>query len=137
MKIRQLSKNFAIAPQIHPRQIADIVQAGFTTLVNFRPDDESWGQPKNVQIEAAAKEAGLDYVFIPVSMREGISPEQIEKTRQLLSADNGNVLAFCRTGTRVAFVWGLAQKNTLSADQIVAAGANAGVDLEKLRPALD
>ncbi len=136
MKTHNLYGNFYISPQVHPRQIPALVESGYTTLINFRPDDEVWGQPKNSRIEEAAKAAGLNYVFIPVSMREGISPEQIEQTKKAQDKYDGKILAFCRSGTRAAFLWALSQKDKLAADEIISSGSRAGIDLRPLQPAL-
>ncbi len=46
------------------------------------------------------------------------------------------VLAYCRTGTRSITAWALTHGGQGNADDIIAAGAQAGYDLSSLRPLL-
>jgi len=47
------------------------------------------------------------------------------------------VLAYCASGTRSSVIWSLGQAGHLSTDEILAATAQAGYQLDQLRPALD
>jgi uncharacterized protein (TIGR01244 family) len=135
MKIRQLTPDYAVSSQIQPKHVADLADAGFTAIINNRPDGEMWGQPKGAAIEAAAKEAGLDYIDIPISLR-GLDPNQIEQMKKAIGRTKGKILAFCNSGTRAANVWGLSQAGKLPADEIIGAGMKAGYNLQGLRPYL-
>ena len=72
-------------------------------IVNNRPDGEEPGQPLGAEIEEAATAAGMDYRSIPII--RGIGPADAEAMREALKESHGNVLAFCRTGTRSALTW--------------------------------
>ncbi|HEX4896713.1 MAG TPA: sulfur transferase domain-containing protein [Solimonas sp.] len=77
-------------------------QAGFRSVVNNRPDFEHGpDQPTNAAIEAAAKAAGLEYRFLPVSGGHQ-TPEQIEAMARLLDELPRPLLMFCRSGARSA-----------------------------------
>ena len=53
--------------------------------------------------------------------------------RKALAENDGKALAFCRSGTRSAHLWGLAEaRDGTSLDTIKAAGAQAGYDLSRL-----
>ncbi|VAV94496.1 hypothetical protein MNBD_ALPHA06-1786 [hydrothermal vent metagenome] len=132
MKIRHLSDSYAASPQIQPKDVKILAEQGFTAIINHRPDGEKWGQPKSEAIAAAAKEAGLDYFYIPISLR-GLAPGQVEECMAAQAKTTGKILAFCNTGIRVANLWGLSQAKQLSADEIIKAGTNAGYNLNGLR----
>ena len=80
--------------------MAEAVKAGFRSVINNRPDyEEGPEQPTNAVIEAAAREAGLAYAFLPVSGGYQ-SPQEIAAFGQLLESLPRPILAFCRSGAR-------------------------------------
>src|ERR1700760_4915284 len=97
-EFRHVTDHLSVAPQIGVADVAAAKAAGFTTIINTRPDGESPDQPPGAEIEAAAKAAGLAYVHIPVRGMPG--PAEIEAQREAVDGSAGPVLAFCRSGTR-------------------------------------
>ena len=137
LDIRRIDDRVSVAPQIDPEDIAAIKAAGFVAIVNNRPDGEEGGQPTGDAIRAAAEDHGLAYTAIPVT-HAGFSMPQVTAMVDALSAANGPVLAYCRSGTRSCNLWALSQAG-LGADQdaLVARGRAAGYDLNGLRPLMD
>lgn len=116
--------------------MARAAEAGFTALVNNRPDAETSDQPPGSAIEAAARAAGMAYAAIPVT-HGGFSMEQIEGMARALGEAKGPVLAFCRSGTRSTMLWALAEAHGGGDPQeIVATAAAAGYDVSGLLPTL-
>jgi sulfide:quinone oxidoreductase len=105
---RKLSDHFAVCSQVSPQDMQAIASAGFRSIICNRPDGEEWGQPAFAELEAAAKLAGLETAFLPVSP-SGISVEQPEKLATLLKELPHPILAFCRSGARSAGLWQAAQ----------------------------
>lgn len=135
--IRKVDDSISVAPQISVEDVAAIKAAGFTGIVNNRPDDEEAGQIPGDAIRAAAEAAGLSYTAIPIT-HAGFSYPQIEAMAEVLAGADGPVLAFCRSGTRSCNLWALAQaRNGADADELIAKGAGAGYNLDGLRPLLD
>ena len=58
MDIRRIDARIAVSPQIDPADIPAIKAAGFTAIVNNRPDGEEPGQPSGDAVRAAAEDAG-------------------------------------------------------------------------------
>ena len=135
--IRRIDDHLSVAPQIRPEEMGEIAAAGFVAIVNNRPDEEEPGQASGDEIEAAARAAGLSYAAIPVT-HAGFSHPQVDAMAQALAAAEGPVLAFCRSGTRSCNLWALAAAG-LGEDQdaLVGKGAEAGYDLNGLRPLMD
>ena len=106
MEIKRIDDHVSVSGQIDPKDIPALKAAGFTTIVNNRPDGEAPDQPSGAEIEAAAKAAGLNYVAIPLG-REGVSPDMVDKTRQVLEGSAGPVFCYCRSGTRSTTLWAL------------------------------
>ena len=131
MDLRRITDHVSVAPQIQPGDVVAIKAAGFTTIVNNRPDGEAPNQPDGATIKAAAEAAGLKYVEIPLG-REGVSSEMVEETKAVLDGSTGPVLCYCRSGTRSTTLWALSQAGTMPADEIIAAAGQAGYDVSHL-----
>lgn len=136
--IRRIDERVSVAPQIAPEDVAELAAAGFTTIVNNRPDDEEFGQPSGDEIARAAAEAGLGYVAIPVT-HAGFSASQVEAMAAALVGAPGPVLAYCRSGTRSCNLWALAsaQLGEDAPDVLTTKAAGAGYDIAGIRPLLD
>jgi uncharacterized protein (TIGR01244 family) len=106
--IRQLDDRTLVSGQIRPEEVAGLAeQHGVTMLINNRPDGEEPDQPLASAIEAAAEAAGISYRHIPII--RGIGPADVEAMQEALrETGEGQVLAFCRSGTRSALTWALA-----------------------------
>jgi|SRR3712207_1819041 len=130
--MKKLDGQVWVAGQILPQEVGAIAKEGVTLIVNNRPDGEEPGQPLGREIEAAARAAGLDYRSIPVTA--GITAGQIEAMASALQSAEGNLLAFCRSGTRSAWLWALARSRLgADPDALVDQAAAAGYDLSRLR----
>ena len=127
--IRKVTDDFSVAPQITVQDVPEVARQGFVRLINNRPDGEAPDQPASAQMEAAARAAGLDYVFIPFVGRP--SPEQARAQAEAAETASGPVLAFCRSGTRSITAWSLGQAEAgrRSRRELVELGAGAGYDL--------
>ena len=133
MELRKVDDSISVAPQIKPEDIAAIKAAGFTAIVSTRTDDEQAGQPSGDSLRAAALAAGLTYAAIPGGI--GGSHAQVQAMADVLEGADGPVLAFCRSGTRSCNLWALARARMGdSPGDLIAMGADAGYDLDGLRP---
>ena len=136
MSFRTLDERSMVAGQIGPEDVAEAAAAGVTMIVNNRPDHEEYGQPEGAEIETAAKAAGLDYRFVPVSL--GISEETIGAMVEAIEAAEGKLLAFCRSGTRSTMLWALARARMgEKGESLAEKAAAAGYDLGPIKGFLD
>jgi uncharacterized protein (TIGR01244 family) len=131
LELKRINDHVSVAPQILPEDLPAIKAAGFTTIVNNRPDGEAPGQPTGAEIRAAAEAAGLGYREIPLG-RQGVSMEMVEATREAIDESAGPILCYCRSGTRSTTLWALSQAGRVPADEIISAAANAGYDVSHL-----
>lgn len=131
MDLKRINDHVSVSGQIQPEDVAAIKAAGFTAIVNNRPDGESPDQPGSAEIEAAAKAAGLAYYAIPLG-REGVTADMVEQTKAALEGSNGPVFCFCRSGTRSTTLWALSQAGEMDAGEIISQAAEAGYDMSHL-----
>ena len=83
MEFKRINDRITVSGQIEPEDVAALKAAGFTTIINNRPDGESPDQPESAAIAAAAEAAGMAYHAIPLG-REGVSPDMVENTQAAL-----------------------------------------------------
>lgn len=134
---RQLSDRVYASPQIGLEELAEAARAGFGLIINNRPEGESDDQVPGPVIEAAAREAGLGYVAIPVT-HAGFSEAQVRAMAEALGTTDKPVLAYCRSGTRSTLLWALARASQGADPQELAlAAASAGYDLAPIRALID
>ncbi len=128
-----LSGQVWAAGQIDPTQIPDLAAAGFTWLVNHRPDDEEPGQPTAAVVADAAIQAGMQVLHAPV--RGLPDAATVAATREVLDAlgADGKAVFFCRSGMRSAAAWAMAERlNGADPDALRQATAAAGYDLSRV-----
>lgn len=136
MDIRQLSPTHAVSPQIAVEDIPAIVAAGFKTIICNRPDMEVPPSHHAAVIAAAAMDAGLAFVTIPVT-HQGLNLEMVEAQGAAMAGSPGPSLAYCASGTRSSIVWSLTQAGEMPTDDIINATAAVGYDLCGMRSQLD
>ena len=126
---RQLDDHVLVSGQIAPEDVPELRAQGVTMIVNNRPDGEDLGQPLGAEIEAAAKEAGIAYRFVPI--RRGMGPSDVEAMQEAMrECGDGKLLAFCRSGNRSALAWAVARaEEGVPREELERRAAAAGVDL--------
>jgi len=134
---RRLSDEVHASPQIFADDLATAASLGIALVINNRPDGEVDGQPSGVDIEAAARAIGMDYVAIPVTMAT-LSDADVTAMHAALERATGPVLAYCRTGTRSTLLWSLTMAKAGADPQAIAeAAAAAGYDVSPVRAAME
>lgn len=134
---RRLTEDFTAAPQIDPEDVPALKAAGFTHIVNNRPDSEVPPSHQADRMAEAAAAAGIGYTAIPVSPA-GIAPADVDRMAAVLAEAPGPVFAWCRSGTRSTNLWALAEATRgRDASSLVEAAAKGGYDVSGLIPALD
>lgn len=135
---RKLTDSVFASPQITVEEIGQAAAQGFALVINNRPEGEDPTQASGDEIERAARDAGLDYVAIPVTHAGFSQPQVAAMAKALEGASGGKVLAYCRSGTRSTLLWALARASQgESFDALQPAAAAAGYDLTPIRPMID
>lgn len=126
---RQLDERTLVSGQIQPADVPALKELGVTLIVNNRPDFEDAGQPEGDDIEAAARQAGIDYRHVPIA--RGLGPSDIEAMREAInSVGEGKLFAFCRSGNRSALAWAVARsEDGVSREELNRLANEAGFDL--------
>ncbi len=136
MDIRQLTDDYAVSPQISPEDVAAIRDAGFTTVIDNRPDGEI---PPELQTEAlrrAVEAAGLAFVVNPV-IGGAITMDNVTAQGAAVAASTGPVLAYCASGNRSSIVWALSEAGKRPTDELILLTQRWGYNLEPLRPQIE
>ncbi len=136
MEIRHLTDDYAVSPQIAPEDVAVIKAAGFTTVIDNRPDAEIPPELQTEALRAAVEAAGLRFVVNPV-VGGAISDDNVAAQRAAIDAAEGPVFAYCASGNRSSIVWAMSLAGRLPTETLIATAARWGYDLEPFRPRID
>lgn len=135
MDLRKIDDQITVSPQITVDDLAEIARLGFKTVVANRPDQEEPGQPAMANLEAAALEHGLKWVYMPVESGN-ITDRDVDQFAPMIQQADKPVLAFCRSGTRCTVLWALSSARDTSAEEIFTKAHSAGYDIRGLAPRL-
>ena len=133
MAFKKLTDDFWVSAQISESDIIEAAKNGFAAIIGNRPDGEDAGQPSAAAIAALAQQHGLKFTHLPVTSG-AMHDAEIAKMAAAVNAAGGPVLAYCRSGTRAAMMWGLERAGHMPADAIFAAAAQAGYDIVSVKP---
>ena len=136
MDIRALTPDYAVSPQILPTDLAAIKAAGFTTVIDNRPDGEIPGPLQAQAMKVAAEALGLTFVINPVVPGD-FSDTVLSTQRTAIEAATGPVFAYCASGNRCSCVWALVTAGERPTDDLIATAAQFGYNLEGLRARID
>ena len=110
LPLRPIDDGVFVAPQLDAAAMAELARLGFRAVVCNRPDFEHGpGQPTADEVGRAAREAGLEFRFLPVAGGYQ-SPEEVAAFRQLLAELPRPLLAYCRSGARSTRLYQLAHE---------------------------
>lgn len=108
MDIRYLTDDYAVAPQIGPEHVPLLKAAGFKSVICNRPDTEH-GAIAHDNVAEAAREAGLEFRYIPV-VSGRIDQKNVDDQAAALAALPRPILAYCRSGGRCTNLFGLVRQ---------------------------
>ncbi len=136
MTIQKIAPDFSVSPQLSVQDIGLVASKGFRSLIISRPDGEADDQPPHAEMMEAARRNGLAVRYMPITPGK-ITDSDVKAFQKAMLDLPAPVISYCRTGTRSMTLWSLAQSGHLSTDAILETAADAGYDLESLRPRLD
>ena len=136
MDIRAITPTYAVSPQIALEDLPAIKAAGYTTIINNRPDGEIPHDLQNAQMQRAAQALGLTFVTNPL-IPGNVTPENIALQSATLAGAAGPVFANCASGNRCSIVWALMNAGQVPTDDLINIPARFGYRLDHLRPTLD
>ena len=128
MIIRKLTPDLAVADQLTIDDLDAVKDAGFKAVICNRPDDE--GEP-HAEAEAMAKKAsvlGLEFRYLPVN-GGNITDRDVEQHAMILAEVPAPALTYCRSGTRCAKLWALAEAGKRDVNTLVEAVDKAGFSI--------
>ena len=136
MDIRAITPSYAVSPQIALEDLAAIKAAGYTTIINNRPDGEIPPHLHHAQMQAAAQALGLTYVQNAV-IGGAMTEANVAQQGAAIAASDGPVFAYCASGNRSSVVWALSNAGKMSTDDLIGLPAKFGYQLEGLRGQID
>ena len=136
MEIRALTPTYAVSPQIEPADLPVIKAAGYTTVIDNRPDGEIDEGLQGSAIRKAAEALGLTFVLNPL-IPGAFTPENVAVQSAAIAGSKGPVFAYCASGNRCSIIWAMMNAGNMPIDDLVAIPARFGYKLDHLRPTLE
>jgi len=136
MDIRPLTPDYAVAPQISLTDLAEVLAAGYRTVIDNRPDAEIPPDLHAAPMRRAAEALGLVFVENPV-IGGALSAENITRQAEAIAASTGPALAYCASGNRSSIVWALSQAGSMPTETLIALPARFGYQLEGWRAEIE
>jgi uncharacterized protein (TIGR01244 family) len=127
----RITTKLSVAKQPAVGEFPALAAAGFTAIVNNRPDGEEEGQPGSAAEQHAAQAAGLAYMHIPVT-GPGITATDVRRFQSAVAGATGPVLGHCKSGTRSLTLWVIGEvlDGRMRAADVRAFGEDLGFDLK-------
>ena len=134
LNYRVVKPGLATAGQPTPEGLRSLKEKGFKTVINLRTESE----PGVKEEEAAVKEQGLNYVWVPLTAAT-FSQDKIDQVRRALEDPNaGATLLHCASANRVGAVMTVIEvQRGKSYDEALAAGKAIGLTSPPLIEAVD
>ncbi len=136
MEIRALTPTYAVSPQIEPADLALIKVAGYTTVINNRPDGEISENLHGPAMQQAAEALGLTFVINPLIPGQ-FTPENIATQAAAVTASTGPTFAYCASGNRCSIIWAMMNAGKLPLEDLISTPARFGYRLDQWRPTLE
>lgn len=128
MDLKRVTPEFSVSSQIAASDMAAIAKAGFRSIICNRPDGEGADQPTFEEIEAVAKDQGLEARYQPVVSGK-VRDEDARDFAALIAELPKPTLGYCRTGTRSITLWSLAEGAKRPLPEILEKAKAAGYDM--------
>ncbi|MAF16068.1 MAG: TIGR01244 family phosphatase [Marinomonas sp.] len=128
--MKRITDHFYVSEQISVDDIPKLSQAGITHLICNRPDMEVEGQPLSKDIQMAAEQNGMSFIFQPIIPGQ-FSDASVTEFKASLHAQ-GKTLAFCRTGTRSLSLWVLSNPEQKTRAELLQLSEAAGYNMTSL-----
>lgn len=130
MEAKKIDDNLSVSKQLSLEEIGQAAKMGFKSILVNRPDGEGDDQPTFAEIAAAARKAGIEARYVPVSPGK-ISDDDITSFARAVDELRKPIVGYCRTGTRTMTLWALSEatRGNKSVPAILATGKAAGYDL--------
>ena len=136
MEIRALTPDYAVSPQIDPSDLPTLKAAGYTTIIDNRPDGEVAPPLQAEAMKAAAEALGLTFVINPV-LPGAMTAENVTVQAQAVAEAAGPVFAYCASGNRSSVVWMMMNAGKLPVDEMIATTARFGYNHAPLRAQIE
>lgn len=128
----RLTPEFAFGPQVAADDFATLRAAGFASVLNARPDDETGPYLLAAEAGVLARAQGLGYDHTPTDNHAIFEPEVIDRFEQALARLPRPIFAHCKSGTRASILWALVAARYRAVEEIIETLRAAGQELEFL-----
>ncbi|MDR0276194.1 MAG: TIGR01244 family phosphatase [Burkholderiaceae bacterium] len=131
----RLTDDIQVSGQILPEHMEALKNQGIRTVIDLRPDGETPDEPSSSALAQAARQAGLQFGYVPVPLSGNVPSAAVDTLGELLARVPQPVLMYCRSGMRATKTWALAEASRpggLDAAAILQHARDAGRPVDSL-----
>lgn len=136
VKFVNVTPDFAIGPQVLSNDFEMLREAGFASVLNVRPDNETGAYLDSKEAEKISKANGLAYAHSPTENHAVFETEVIDRFERALVELPKPIFSHCKTGTRAAILWALVASRHRTVENVIATLRAAGQELDFLEQEL-
>ena len=133
--LRWIGNSVFISSQLKPENFIYLRRQHIDAIVDLRPDGETTDEPSHIEMEAAARQHGIQFYYVPVP-HESIPPAAVEALAIALHDGTRQTVLYCRSGRRAVRTFALYQASRPdgpAAAQILSSAQDAGFSADDLR----
>jgi len=133
--LRWIGNSVFISSQLKPENLSYVRRRGINAVVDLRPDGEAADEPSHTEMEAAARQSGMQFSYVPIP-HESIPPDAVEALAIALRDGTQQSVLYCRSGRRAVRAFALVQASRPGGPalaEILSLVQNAGFSAEDLR----
>lgn len=126
---RKLEDDFWLAGCLDRLDLEQVRQRGFAAVINILPEDDELCRMSDAEAKASCAHHGMVYRHMPVYGYQ-LNHENIARAFAALINDTpGPRLVYCRSGMRVAFLWGMIRAAEFGVEEVLERTLDIGFDL--------
>lgn len=109
MRVLELAPQVYVSGQLFEHDVRLAAKQGVRSIMNNRPDGESFGQPASADLARVAEELGMKFLNFPVDLR-AVTRQDVEAFGKSCDELERPLLIFCHSGARSTRMWEMAEE---------------------------
>jgi uncharacterized protein (TIGR01244 family) len=135
-EFKALEQDFWFAGCLDRPDIERAHKQGFAAVINILPEDDELCRMSDAEARATCEHYGMTYRHMPVYGHQLTNESIASAFAALVANTSGPRLVYCRSGMRVAFLWGMIRAAELGVEAVMERVAGVGFDISVIEDEL-
>lgn len=135
-QFKALEPDFWFAGCLERPDLERAHQQGFAAVINILPEDDELCRMSDAEARATCEHHGMVYRHMPVYGHQLTNETIAAAFAALVAHTPGPRLVYCRSGMRVAFLWGMIRAAEIGVEAVTERVAGVGFDISVIEDEL-